>query len=443
MDTKSQATIDEEILAQDILLMSLKAITNDGYWKYFGFKKTPKRGLAFDRFVKENELRKETFLARELLISSMGTALLCLPESYSYENKVKITLMIFKQLFEEKGFLASLKFTSSQEAYRYASMTVADYLECKDFKDLSSIFLNHAKSFLDSLPKEFVFGVVSLFTIGYDGIKYAMYQTIADNPHSVIKPQNTPREQEVDNPQNHNEPPAKNYEMACPRCGQRMNIKLYNPIDAVRYPEFKSRILDRTLFINQCSICHAQVEAPYVFLYFDTDKRIAVLFLGVKEYKDYSDFVNKVAEMNDPENSIWSTLIKHGLEPINEYTLRAVNNPLALIEKIAIAEDGYDDRLVEYVKAMLISSVNGKDLGIEVVEMYYNHIGKGFEILFSNESSDGYPFSREEFDDAEAEIGQLIDRESETGFVVVDMNWVVSKIIKNVDVSKLIHMDDN
>ncbi|MFA5348985.1 MAG: hypothetical protein WC309_01275 [Candidatus Paceibacterota bacterium] len=46
------------------------AIVNNEHWKIFGFKKRPKRGKIFERFINQSELIKENFLIKELFLLS-------------------------------------------------------------------------------------------------------------------------------------------------------------------------------------------------------------------------------------------------------------------------------------------------------------------------------------------------------------------------------------
>ena len=97
----------------------------------------------------------------------------------------------------------------------------------------------------------------------------------------------------------------------------------------------KAAVRDGSLFVRECPHCGTRSLVLYPFLYHDPDARLLVWLLpeGASGYDESS-----VQGMSDQ------------LGALQDYTVRRVATAGELIEKIAIADAGLDDRAVELCK---------------------------------------------------------------------------------------------
>ena len=122
-------------------------------------------------------------------------------------------------------------------------------------------------------------------------------------------------------------------EVSCSRCGARNPVTTYDSINVAEMPELKARVLDGSLFVWECPRCGARNLVRSQTLYHDPSERLMVWQTGGSE-----DLERKVREAYG------------GLEEMNGYTARFVDDPGSLIEKVKIFDAGLDDVVMEMAK---------------------------------------------------------------------------------------------
>ncbi len=124
----------------------------------------------------------------------------------------------------------------------------------------------------------------------------------------------------------------------CPRCRVPAPFLLWESVNATLNPELKEKLLSHELFRFACPACKQTSELVYPLLYHDQQQKLMVWLLIPDEHDEIS-LDRASLEME-----------KTALEG---YRLRLVTTANTLIEKILIFDSGLDDRVIEFIKAML------------------------------------------------------------------------------------------
>lgn len=133
--------------------------------------------------------------------------------------------------------------------------------------------------------------------------------------------------------------------VGCPACLEEGEFRICTFQDVVLEPELKEDIFNRSIFRYTCPECGEEILVSYNCTYFDSDKNFAVTLVADSDDTTLSSTCN---------------------------TLRVVRSINAFIEKIALMEDGIDDRIVELYKIMLEDQFEEERQGSEILGIYYS-----------------------------------------------------------------------
>ncbi len=147
---QNESTADAKLTsAEDFvkkaLSLSMHFCLDDSVWKDFGYKKRPRRGSWFNRFIKEDILKKEIFLLRELFICCISTCILTLNDSYSFEFKMKIAARMIEKLLSLDGIISAYSFSNCDDAAKYFINGIKHY---HTDKNIVHVFTNRAQIIL-------------------------------------------------------------------------------------------------------------------------------------------------------------------------------------------------------------------------------------------------------------------------------------------------------
>lgn len=132
--------------------------------------------------------------------------------------------------------------------------------------------------------------------------------------------------------------------VSCPACLENGDFRICSFVDTETDPDLKESIFDRSLFKYTCAECGEEILVAYNCTYFDKDRNFMVALLPDKDE---------------------STIEAAG------YNLRIVRSINEFVEKIALMEDGIDDRVVELYKIMLEDQFEEERQGSEILGIYY------------------------------------------------------------------------
>lgn len=135
--------------------------------------------------------------------------------------------------------------------------------------------------------------------------------------------------------------------VCCPACQKDGEFKRYETINITKNPSLRNEIMNRSIFTYICPHCGEKITVSYDCVYLDTENRYCVALI---------------------ENEVPSEV--EGISA-KDYTVRIVNSINSFIEKIALFEDGIDDRVCELCKLFLGESYEEQN-NAELLAAYYS-----------------------------------------------------------------------
>jgi len=139
---------------------------------------------------------------------------------------------------------------------------------------------------------------------------------------------------------------SKFHEITCPKCRQPAEVELYDSINTRTDPYLRNALMESNLNSTTCSNCgHAfQIEKP--FLYNDPDRRLMIYWVPANDEdqetgeKEFQDLL-----------SCMTAAMPNGIE-LPEIHLVFCRSEL--IERIFLRENDLDERIIEYIKYMIL-----------------------------------------------------------------------------------------
>ncbi len=139
-------------------------------------------------------------------------------------------------------------------------------------------------------------------------------------------------------------------QITCPACCTEQSFKTCPNIDVNADPEIKDSIFSRDIFRFVCPECGEEILVAYNCTYIDRDNSFMVALIT-----------------DEGEGSVVAS----------DYNLRIVRTINEFVEKIALMEDGVDDRITELYKIMLEDQFEEERRGTELLGIFYG--GQDFE----------------------------------------------------------------
>lgn len=183
----------------------------------------------------------------------------------------------------------------------------------------------------------------------------------------------------------------------CPRCGQVQKTEVYTAVSIEEEPQLKQKILDASLFEMNCSSCGQKEYHTGPLVYVDEGKKMMLAM------SDSSQF----------------DLIKENYQTFG-YTVRQVPEIVNLNEKIIIAEENLDDRIVELMKAANTVMLKGEDYD----QMLYapDEDAAYFELIKNAASAGRIPFLQIMYDDMQERFAEELQKRCSED-TIIDLAW--------------------
>ena len=134
----------------------------------------------------------------------------------------------------------------------------------------------------------------------------------------------------------------------CSKCGQQNTVTIYRSINTSENPELKAKVKDGSLFLWECPHCKQVNLAKYETLYHDPAEKLMVWLIPSGEISETQ----------------MQAITMH-TKAMGGYTLRRVNDMGSLMEKVLIAEAGFDDVVLEMCKYVTKLEMIQKSVGAE------------------------------------------------------------------------------
>lgn len=133
--------------------------------------------------------------------------------------------------------------------------------------------------------------------------------------------------------------------VSCPACLTENSFSICTLLDVRDTPDLKEGIFDRSIFRFTCPECGEEILVSYNCTYIDKDNGFAVVLIS-----DTSPVADITA---------------------SDCTLRITRSINEFVEKIALSEDGIDDRIIELYKIMLEDQFEEERHDSELLGIYY------------------------------------------------------------------------
>ena len=140
--------------------------------------------------------------------------------------------------------------------------------------------------------------------------------------------------------------------VSCPSCLKDGEFIKYETINITENPLMRNKIMNRQIFTYVCPHCGDAIIVSYDCVYIDTENKYCVALIS-----------NKIPPAVDGISA-------------QDYTVRIVSTINDFVEKIALFEDGIDDRVCELCKLFLEESYEEQN-NAELLAAYYS--GKDME----------------------------------------------------------------
>ena len=201
-------------------------------------------------------------------------------------------------------------------------------------------------------------------------------------------------------------------EIRCPRCGTEQQLTIWLYLNTADNPELRSRVMSGEIFDMTCSKCGYVSRIGYPLLYQDPDKKLVVGLMAERSQEQTEVLLQRLqsADLLGPRR--------------RGYTIRAVMQPPDLAEKVLIAENGLDDRVIEIYKLMIRHTYE-KDHGGETPDKLLLLGGDKLRfILFGDDPQRMYfsDFQPETYQDLDRSFSPFFPKEAAEN-LFIDAQW--------------------
>ena len=200
-------------------------------------------------------------------------------------------------------------------------------------------------------------------------------------------------------------------EIPCPRCGERKLIRKYHVINGSEKPGIKEDILKNRIFFFECDNCRLMAPLTYPSLYLDSKKKLAFLM--------------------SPEIEEETEALKKRLGELPGYKKRYVDNINDLKEKIMIAENRLDDRVIELVKIEYIRQLEKqmKDDNLMNILFDYNGPEMYLMVFFEKKGIGRIPLNHDFYRHVESMYADRLMHAHVEDYGKIDMEWAGNLVL--------------
>lgn len=135
----------------------------------------------------------------------------------------------------------------------------------------------------------------------------------------------------------------RNKIVRCPKCGRENEFLIYESVNVTHDNDLKTKVLNQSIFKYTCE-CGCKTHVFYPVLYHDMDKSYMVQFCSNDKRDEYISNFKEASKL------------------ASGYKYRIVDKPYEITEKVLIFDAGYDDKLMEILKEMIMASKNDPNI---------------------------------------------------------------------------------
>ena len=190
--------------------------------------------------------------------------------------------------------------------------------------------------------------------------------------------------------------------LACPACGSTVVVDLVHSVNAVRRPDLRTAILDRSFQRTVCPACGAGFRVEPKFTYLDTGRKQFIAAMPASELPTWQEAEARAQASFDKAfgKASGASGLAAGMQA------RCVFGWLGLNEKLIALEHGIDDVALEMAKLATLRAIGNVKLGIDrefrLVGATADTIALGWLHTRSEEIDEEYIVPRQILNDIEA-----------------------------------------
>ena len=204
--------------------------------------------------------------------------------------------------------------------------------------------------------------------------------------------------------------------ITCPHCDAVTPFKIWLSVNTSQDPDLKQKVRDQSLFDFECPYCGTKTAVDYGMLYHQPEEKIIVHYAITQENADEVYHMLTDEDKRDAFSSLFE----------QNYLIRIVRSRNQLLEKLAIFDSNYDDRMIEIYKHHLEIAYRAEHPDCEAVEILYFNSNEGepmFQIFEGNETKGIVPLNNSSYYDFLQRHGIEMKKVQEDS-PIVDQKWV-------------------
>ncbi|WP_340031142.1 hypothetical protein NSQ20_25545 [Paenibacillus sp. FSL K6-1122] len=132
----------------ELIGISANIVLDDWTWRVFGYRKRPKRGAFFTKFIKKSKIIRETFLVREIFIMCSSSGIIEISKKVDDEILSKVIRSMVDDLLDYDGITVAFRFNSKREAENYIIDGIYDYVNA-EFEEFNSVLFKRAQVYTE------------------------------------------------------------------------------------------------------------------------------------------------------------------------------------------------------------------------------------------------------------------------------------------------------
>ena len=190
--------------------------------------------------------------------------------------------------------------------------------------------------------------------------------------------------------------------LACPSCGSSVDVELVHSVNAVRRPDLRKAILDRSFQRQDCPSCGTTFRVEPKFTYLDMRRKEFLAVWPASELPNWKEVEARSQASYDKAFGPGS----EGAALADGLQARCVFGWLGLNEKLIAAEHGIDDVNLELAKMATLRTMGDVKLGADrefrLVGATDDELIVGWLRTSNEEIADEYSVPRQILNDIEA-----------------------------------------
>ena len=202
----------------------------------------------------------------------------------------------------------------------------------------------------------------------------------------------------------------RNIQIVCPRCKRRIDITVWDIIDANMTPDLPQMIISGDFFRHSCPECDTKISLEMPLLYNDVNNRARIWVL------------ERRMDVNEELAKLDSAVLG---SPVPGDRTRRVSSNRELAEKVCMLEAARDDRVVEIVKYLSLQDFRMKypDERVAGVRYVYKD-GREMLVYFNDEDGEhATPFNADVYEEWAGYLQAIIRTMNLEDYAAVDYKF--------------------